>query len=260
MSVQVGNENPIQFGPQSLFGMYHEPAGETARGAVLLCAPLGQDQIRSHRLYRQLAHALAASGHAVLRYDGYGTGDSPGDSLDVDWPRCLVDAATAADELRRRSGCAHLIGFGARLGGSIALEAAEPARLGRLIAWDPVLDGAAHVARLDAWQRQLHTDPRRFARLRAPADAAGQWLGFAVSAALRAGIAALAPAPPRVPTLVLQSADTDAGPALARFAAAGVSFRRLATASPWTDFARLETTLLAPEVIRATCGHLLDRP
>ena len=84
---------PLYFGADAeLFGLY-QPADASAGKAVLLCPPLGQEQIRCHRLYRQLAHALAAEGIAVLRFDYYGCGDSAGASDEVDWQRCLTDTA-----------------------------------------------------------------------------------------------------------------------------------------------------------------------
>lgn len=259
MNTRVGNEMPIRIGPAALFGWYHpSPRPETPGAAVLLCPPIGQDQIRSHRLYRRLAHALVAEGHAVLRYDCYGTGDSPGASREVDWQRCIADTATAADDLRRRSGHAQVVGFGARLGGSLALAAAAAAGLSRLIVWDAVLDGAAHVAQLDDWQERLRQDADRFTQPRPAADASGQWLGFAVSPTLRAQIGALTAAPAALPTLLVQSAGTLEDRGAQVLLAAGARRAALAAPSPWIDFRRLETTVLAPEMIRVVCAHLRE--
>jgi len=158
MKARTPMELPFHFGPGSdLFGLFHA-TGMPPRKAVLLCPPLGQDQIRCHRLYRQLAQALATDGIAALRFDYYGSGDSAGASDELDWQRCIDDTAMAADELRRRSGCERVIAFGARLGACIAVEAAASARLAGLIMWDPIVAGAAHVARLDAMQDALRQD------------------------------------------------------------------------------------------------------
>ena len=169
---------------RELFGVYHPPAS-AATNSVLLCPPLGQDQIRSHRLYRQLANALVAEGIAVLRFDYYGSGDSAGDSMQVDCDRCIADIVVAANQLRTLSAVDRIVAFGARLGGSLALAAADAARFAELVVWDPVLDGAAHVARLDAQQNALRLDAKRFTKPRSAADVAGQWLGFEFSAPLR---------------------------------------------------------------------------
>lgn len=257
MSVRTSNERPVSIGPDALFGLYH-PVDVSPRGAVLLCAPIGQDQIRSHRLYRQLADGLTAVGYAVLRYDCYGTGDSPGASGDVDWQRCITDTVAAADTLRQLSGCGPVIAFGARLGGSLALAAAAPARFSQLIVWDPVLDGAAYAAQLDDWQDRLRKDPDRFNKPRSAADAAGQWQGFAVSPALRAQISAITATPGGATTWLLQSADVGDDPGTAALVAAGARRTQLNAASPWTEFTRLETTVLSPEMTRAVCQHLKE--
>src|ERR1700755_53515 len=60
VSMRNDPELPFFFGADDgLFGMYHAPASPPRR-AVLMCPPLGQELIRTHRLYRQLAQALAA--------------------------------------------------------------------------------------------------------------------------------------------------------------------------------------------------------
>src|SRR4051812_45646442 len=139
-------KTPFFFGADAgLFGMYHAPALPPRR-AVLMCPPLGQDLIRCHRLYRQLAQALSGEGLAVLRFDYHGTGDAAGSSAEVDWDRCVADTVTAVEELRARAGVDRVIAFGARLGGTVALAAAARARFSEVIAWDPVLDGSDYVA------------------------------------------------------------------------------------------------------------------
>lgn len=249
-------EQPFHFGPgQTLFGLYQPPAG-AARGAMLLCPPLGQDQLRSHRLYRQLARALATAGFAVLRFDCYGTGDSAGPSEAVDWDRCIEDAACAADELRARSGCHEVTAFGARLGGSLALAAAGRARFARLVVWDALLDGADYVARLDAWQERLRQDANRFSKPRSREDAAGQWLGFPVSSTLRGQLAGLRPAPVAVPTVLVQSAPATETAGQARFLASGARHAVVSTPTQWEDDSRLETAVLTHELIQCVVDHL----
>lgn len=242
-------ELPCHFGPHGgLFGLYH-PAAPGSRTAVLLCPPLGQDLIRCHRLYRQLAHALGGQGAAALRFDYYGTGDSAGGTEDVEWPRCLADVATAADQLRLRSGCERIVGFGARLGGSLALAAADSARLEELILWDPVLDGAAHVAALDALQDALRFDGNRFVAPRPAAALADQWQGFAVGICLRQQLAELYLDPSHRRTLLLQSPT--AGPTADRHRStvAGADVALLSQPTPWGELSRLETAIQSHELI-----------
>ncbi|HVI55735.1 MAG TPA: alpha/beta hydrolase [Luteibacter sp.] len=251
-------EVPFFFGPDAaLFGMYHAPA-VPARRAVLMCPPLGQDLIRCHRLYRQLAQSLAEQGLAVLRFDYHGTGDSAGGSADVDWERCVADATVAAAELRRRSGADRLVAFGARLGGSVALAAAEQARFSEVIAWDPVLEGEAYVGELDAMQAALREDASRFNQPRSHSDVAEQWLGFDIGETLRGQLLALRVAPASVPTLVLDSLPDAAGARWDRIVSRRGKVATIAPPTPWADLERLETAILSHPLIQAVTGRLKE--
>ncbi|HEV2622957.1 MAG TPA: alpha/beta fold hydrolase [Frateuria sp.] len=237
-------------------GMYHGVAGHAPVG-MLLCPPVGQALVRTHRVYRQLAAGMAARGIPALRFDYRGSGDSAGDSVALDWQQCLDDIRSAAAELRVRSGCAMVVGFGAQLGGALALAAAPAAGLAQLILWDPVLDGARHATTLDRLQEELRTDPMRFTRPRAPQDAAGQWLGFAVSPDWRAQVAAWQAQPVRVPTLVIDSLPAPAS--WSTLAAAGARVVAMQPATQWDDLHRLEHAILAPELLQLV-GQALEQP
>ncbi|WP_449429503.1 alpha/beta fold hydrolase [Rhodanobacter umsongensis] len=258
MMTQVEAELPCHFGANGeLFGIYH-PAPAPATKAVLLCPPFGQELVRSHRLYRQLAHALVAQGIAVLRFDYYGSGDSAGRSMDVDWSRCIDDALAATDELRALGRCDRVAAFGARLGGSVALAVAAAARLAELVVWDPVLDGATHVARLDTLQATLQHDTKRFTRPRAGTDIAGQWLGFAVGAHFRQQLVDLHLDPPTIPTLLLDSLPATSTHDWTRLAATDMTVTPLQPPTPWDDLDRLELAILSHELIRTVCSHLRE--
>jgi uncharacterized protein len=256
--MRLDAEMPFFFGPDTgLFGMYHAPS-VPARRAMLMCPPLGQDLIRCHRLYRQLAQSLAEEGMAVLRFDYYGTGDSAGDSAEVDWDRCVSDAATAAAELRRRAGVDRVIAFGARLGGSVALTAAERARFSEVIAWDPVLDGDSYVAELDAMQAALREDAGRFNRPRSYGDVAEQWLGFDIGKTLRRQLSALLVEPANVPTLVLDSMPASPSARWDRIVSRRGKVAAIAPPTPWDDLERLETAILSRPLIQAVAGRLKE--
>lgn len=255
MTARLEAEQPYHFGPNGeLFGIYH-PVPAAVTQAVLLCPPFGQDLIRSHRLYRQLAHALVAEGIPVLRFDYYGSGDSAGSGVDVNWMRCVDDTLAAAAELRALSGCDHIAAFGARLGGSMALAAATAARLAELIVWDPVLDGAAYVAQLDALQAALQHDTTRFLKPRANGDVAGQWLGYAASLRFRQQLLDLHLDPPAIPTLLLDSMPATSTHDGSRLGAANVTVMPLQAPTPWDDFDRLELAILSHALVQAVCGH-----
>jgi hypothetical protein len=195
---------PFHFGPadRRLFGIFHA-AGETAKSdrAVLLCNPFGQEAIRAHRMLRVLAERVVRTGVPVLRFDYFGTGDSPGDDEDADLSVWASDIRTARRELVHRSGRGRIVTVGVRLGGTLAVLAADgPAETHRLVLWDPVLDGQPYLAHLRTkhveslestfslpdpqWRERLRTEPAAFT---------DQALGFAVTESLRTQIAAVTP-------------------------------------------------------------------
>ncbi len=197
---------PLLFGPASrqLFGLFHEPEyGRDSNVSVLICPPFGQEAIRAHRLFRVLGDRLARSGVSVLRFDYFGTGDSPGDDIEGELDGWRRDIGTAHEELRRRNPGGRIVWLGARLGATLAVLAAKSGRCdpARLLLWDPVIDGPAyldelrvsHVDALDrsfcipdpAWHRQLEKDPDAFT---------DTLLGFGVSPMLRQQLRGLTPA------------------------------------------------------------------
>ena len=148
---------PLFFGPKhhQVFGVMHMPeAHSVAQTAVLLCCPFGQEAIRTHRLYRVLADRLSRLGVPTLRFDYFGTGDSSGDDMDVDLGSWARDIRLADQELRRQSGMQSIAWMGARLGGTAALQAAQDSPPTRLVLWDPVLNGASYLRKL----QEEHTD------------------------------------------------------------------------------------------------------
>jgi len=249
---------PHHFGPDDqLFGVYHAPA-VTCAGAdgVLLCPPFGQEYIRTHRLYRQLATQLASRGHPCLRFDYYGSGDSAGDGADFELERCRLDLQAAASHLRERGSCARVHGFGARLGASLLMRDALALGLDRLILWDPVVDGAGLVSRMDALQLVLIRDPERFRTPRESGLPVREWCGFTVTARLREQLSQLRPDFPSLPTLLIESiadaAPTTPPPMGKRIA--------LSQPTPWEDLDRQEIAVLSHELIRQACDWLETTP
>jgi uncharacterized protein len=243
-----GMDRPVAhyFGPaDQLFGVYHAAtAPAVTHSAVLLCAPLGQEQIRTHRLYRQLATTLAKQGTPCLRFDYFGCGDSAGSSSERDWLRCKADIGAAAAQLRQLSGQSTVVAVGARLGATLALESAATAELDALILWDPVVDVAAMVERMDALQQRLLRDPERFLTPRT--SNTSQWLGFAVSEPLRAQLLAAHPVTSPVHTLWLHSSDNTA-------IADNPQAVTLLHPAAWEDLDRLELATLSHELVQAVC-------
>jgi pimeloyl-ACP methyl ester carboxylesterase len=143
---------PIHFGRggSALFGMYHPASAPPRAAGVVICNPIGDDDVRAHRALRHLALSLTAAGFPVLRFDFRGTGDSPGSERDAGcaaaWPD---DVLQAAREVRERAGVDRVIALGLRLGATMATVAAArdggAAGIDALVLWHPFLSGAAFV-------------------------------------------------------------------------------------------------------------------
>ena len=144
---------PFHFGSgaRRLFGLY-TPAhsGAASTRAALLCAPWGQEYLRSHRSMRLLGRQLAAQGWHVLRFDYFGTGDSAGEFDEADLPGWEADIEQALDELLDMAGARKVALVGLRLGATLAARVAARRRreVDALALWDPVLDGPAYLDEL----------------------------------------------------------------------------------------------------------------
>lgn len=144
--------NPFFFGSSKrpLFGMHHPPRAGTSRdSAVVLCPPIGQEYMRTHRAFRQLALQLTREGFHVLRFDYFGTGDSGGFSDEATLAEWRDNVAEAVEELRDTSGVSRVDLVGLRLGAALAAQvAAERSDIRVAVLWDPVVSGADYLAEL----------------------------------------------------------------------------------------------------------------
>lgn len=178
--------NAVMFGraPHSLFGVYHPPRTMRARrSGVVLCYPFGQEYMRAHRAYRQLALLLSNAGFHVMRFDYSGTGDSAGDSTTGSLTQWVQDAQSAAEELKDVAELARVSFVGLRLGAAVAAMAAETRLdVDEVVLWDPLVSGDAHVTELVP----ISTREERPER----ADGVTGVLGFPLTAPMRAEIAA----------------------------------------------------------------------
>jgi alpha/beta superfamily hydrolase len=153
-------ETPFFFprGEARLFGVFHAPVGSATRSGFVLSHPFGEEKLWSHRVFVSLARTLARRGHAVLRFDFLGAGDSSGSTLDVSLETHVEDLTAAISTLAERDDSLERIGLiGLRLGATVAALVMErvtvttlPGSLvaGPLVLWDPVLNGTAYMQEL----------------------------------------------------------------------------------------------------------------
>ncbi len=175
------------FGPSEsqLLGSFHPPVKPARESwGVVFCQPLAHEFYNAHRCSVQLATALSEAGLAVLRFDYFGTADSPGDWEDASITRWVDDIGCAAAELRRRGiGRVCLAGF--RFGATLAaLYAAQRGPLDALVLWEPLASGQQYLKELVA----LHTEMLHQDKITSEVPDEGL-AGFRYGGSLRAEIA-----------------------------------------------------------------------
>jgi alpha-beta hydrolase superfamily lysophospholipase len=151
------------FGPDDrpLFGWLHLPEGGRARGGVVLCLPLGDEERRAYAAFRKLAESLTAGGLAVLRFSYDGTGDSAGTLEDPDRVKAWVASIAEAVAVVRGLDVGRVAAVGMRLGATLLTKAAaalvDP--LDALVLWDPCANGREYSRYQQALMGTLPGDP-----------------------------------------------------------------------------------------------------
>lgn len=152
---------PFYFGEPAkpLFGIYHPPQTRTScEVGIVLCYPMGQEYIRSHRSLVRLTEFLSSVGFHVLRFDYYGCGDSGGGCYQGSVRQWINDISTAVNELNGGYDLEKVCLVGLRLGGALAMMAGvSRGDIDSIVIWDPVIDGAIYLSELirlhDEWLR-----------------------------------------------------------------------------------------------------------
>jgi alpha/beta superfamily hydrolase len=141
---------------KSLFGCYHRPQGKNQRDCgVVLCYPLGQEYIWSHRTFLQLANRLSKVGFPVLRFDFTGCGDSEGDCDQWGIRQWKTDIESGLVELKTRGDVKKVCLIGLRLGATLArMVGGNREDIEGIVLWDPVINGMDYVAELKSQQQE----------------------------------------------------------------------------------------------------------
>jgi hypothetical protein len=154
-------------------GFLHVPEGG-ARGGVVICQPLGYEQVLGYRGLRLLSQELEARGIASLRFDYVGEGDASGETAAPDAAQHWLATVEQAVLTLRSAGVERIVLAGLAAGTLLASEAARRIRasgfdLDGLVLWDPSLSGHRFLRRqkslFDLTVGEPATDPERLTLL-----------------------------------------------------------------------------------------------
>jgi pimeloyl-ACP methyl ester carboxylesterase len=145
--IQLGYIKALDGSP--LYAAYHPAAdvkSETSRQfPVVIAPPLFEERKSAYAPLRRLAEKLAAAGHATLRFDYRGSGESGGDPAKRRWSHLAEDLAVVRKTLARLSGKRDSVLLGLRMGATLALQETLRAGGEGVIALAPIVKGAAQV-------------------------------------------------------------------------------------------------------------------
>ena len=246
---------------QELLGTYHAPPLITDRRyGILLCNPIGQEHIRSYRLYLRLAEQLAGEGFHVMRLDYFGTGDSAGDSNTGDPARWVDDIALAVEELHDAGDIDRVSLLGLRFGATLAaLAGAARVNLDSLVLWEPVITGSRYLAELQDMQHSWLKRQLCYPAIQPTADERlREVLGFPVSEGLFKALTALdllsldTPPAPSVMLLVNEAnAPTHSLEQHLNRLGATTSYQHVPEQQVWYKDGRLDSALVPTKSILA---------
>ena len=257
--------NPFFFGTsdRSLFGMYHPPkARHVSTTGVVLCYPFGQEYMRAHRAFRQLAMLLTRAGFHVFRFDYFGTGDSSGDSMEGSVDQWVADVGTAVEELKDTADVSRVALVGLRFGATLAaLAAADRADVESVVLWDPVIKGGEYAT--DLAEEGVSHESYRAGRVPERNDGVVGVLGFPLTEKLRAGMNAIdlnkATLPSRTKVLIVVSGESDESKELERSfseRSKGVEYRCIPTEGNWNEVDANGSALIPQAVIQGIVQYL----
>ena len=137
---------------EPIFGWLHQSASlSSIDHGVIICPPIGYEQIHAHRSVRHLADRLAREAIPTFRFDWHGTGDSAGSDESPNRIRTwLTNIRQAAAWMRQHLGCHKISLVGLRIGATLATLVAETDEIDNLVLWSPVLKGRSYVREMKA--------------------------------------------------------------------------------------------------------------
>lgn len=207
------------------------------RTAVVMCPPFAEEKKTSYRILYEQADALAAGGVPVLRFDYYGTGDSPGQFEEGDLGVWADDIRAASEFALSETGAERLCLLGLRLGGTLALMCESD----HLVLWQPMMDPGtylkANVRRQSIRHKLIDTESENVPRQ--------EMDGYSISEGLVRSMNNARPEIDHGDCLLVQISHTE---------------KVLAEYSPWRDKPGLELAALRIEPFWNRMGRVDVRP
>lgn len=115
--------------------------------ATLLFYPFGQEYMRAHKAFRQLANLLSRKGIDVYRFDYPGSGDSYGELSEFSFNDYSNAAQKVLEEVHLRKDYQQIDLIGLRFGALVAASvASNENKIRNIVLWDPYANGAAFVS------------------------------------------------------------------------------------------------------------------
>jgi len=245
----ISRRTSFYFGPdESLFGIIDAPIQPTHKSAVLICGPIGADDIRPSWVFSLLMRRLAERGIPAMRFDYFGTRDSPGDSQDGDPSRWRADILTARRELLARTDAQSVNAIAVRLGGTLLCGTLADADWERVVFWDAIERGDDFVRQSEQTEigRRRATLPVFWRPRPGPPDGVRELQGFMWSNRTLEELRSIRMLPPtrafgtRVSWLC-SDAPTQQRATFERITSGGIQgrFVALPTSGLWSDPAKL---------------------
>lgn len=133
---------------KNLFGVIHYPENKNSQG-VLICHPLFEEKLHTHRVLVDFSRLLSSSGFAAMRFDYYGDGDSQGEFEEATVETRLSDINSALELLRKKTSIQKIALLGIRFGATLAALSVEKEKMvDALILWAPILKGNDYLQQL----------------------------------------------------------------------------------------------------------------
>jgi len=152
---------------RQIYTLLQRPAAHNANGrGILLVPPLGNEQRRVQRPFRNLMQNLSRQGYTLMRFDWRGTSNSSGNTDQIDTLQPWIeDVQDAARELATHVHSLDIVAV--RMGALIAAQTPSVSiPINRRYYWDPVVSGKAWLQEMESLHSGILGDTFRFLRPR----------------------------------------------------------------------------------------------